>query len=188
MNFQVFNEEVLFTSDSITRVNGKDIELLKQKAAVNPRKRVRLCAHGSPEDSVHEMLIVHSKGAYVRPHKHLIASGSPDALNKSESFHIIEGALKVVIFDDSGCVIDVIDMGDYRTGKSFYQRISNAYFHTVIPTSEMVVFHETTKGPFRREDTVFAPWSPEENDVEGQAYVSLLDRQISDYEDAGSLT
>jgi hypothetical protein len=112
---------------------------------------------------------------------------SQDTLVKSESFHIIEGCLKVVIFDDSGDVADVIDMGDYSTGKCFYQRISRAFFHTVIPTSETVVFHETTKGPFRSEDTVFAPWSPTENDEGTPAYLKMLNHQISDYEQSAIL-
>lgn len=36
------------------------------------------------------MLIVMAKGSYIRPHKHK---------NKSESFHIIEGLLDVIVFD-----------------------------------------------------------------------------------------
>ena len=70
------------------------------KALGNTRERVRLCTHQSVEDAVHEMLIVHIKGTYIRPHKHP---------NKSESFHIIEGNLDVVVFDDAGDLLEVID-------------------------------------------------------------------------------
>jgi cupin fold WbuC family metalloprotein len=155
MNFVEFNEEVLFTSDPITSVTAKDVAFLKERASQNHRKRVRLCAHRDVEDPVHEMLIVHTKGTYVRPHKHL---------NKIESFHIIEGRLKVVTFDDAGGITDVFSMGDYSSGETFFQRASEGCFHTVIPVSELVVFHETTNGPFRREETVFAPWAPAEDD------------------------
>jgi hypothetical protein len=31
--------------------------------------------------------------------------------------------------------------------------------------SEVLVFHETTGGPFRRADTEFASWAPDDTDV-----------------------
>jgi hypothetical protein len=41
------------------------------------------------------------------------------------------------------------------------------------------VFHETTNGPFNRADTIFAPWSPEEDDVVAvRAYVEKLKQQV----------
>ncbi len=149
------NEEVLYTSDPITKVSFSDIEILKAKASGNRRRRVRLCAHSSINDSLHEMLIVHTKDAYVRPHKHP---------NKSESYHLIEGELQIVVFDDAGGVCEGIQIGPYGSGRTFFYRLSDSYFHMVIPVSDFVVFHETTNGPFRREDTVFAPWAPEDSD------------------------
>ena len=159
MRFKVINEEVLYTVDAITDVNGHDIELLKVKASKNKRKRIRLCAHNNTNDTLHEMLIIHSKGTYVRPHKHL---------SKSESFHIIEGHLKIVIFDDAGSIEEVINMGDYASGNVFFYRLTDKYFHTVIPLSDVVVFHETTNGPFKHEQTIFASWAPEEDNIEEQ--------------------
>ena len=59
-NFDIgkFKDEVLYTKDAITRIDARDIEILKSMAAANPRKRVRLCAHPDPDDLVREMLIV----------------------------------------------------------------------------------------------------------------------------------
>ena len=159
MNFDMINEEVLYTTDEITKINAKDINMLKSKASNNPRKRMRLCAHNNTEDTLHEMLILLARGAYFRPHKHI---------NKSESFHIIEGNLSVVIFGESGDVQEVIKMGSFSSGDMFYYRISESYFHTVIPESDLVVFHETTNGPFQRDDTSYAVWAPVEEDSEGQ--------------------
>lgn len=155
MHATLFNEEVLFANEIIVKVDVQDIELLKEKAKHNQRKRIRLCTHKDVEDKLHEMLIVHTKETYVRPHKHL---------NKSESFHIIEGLVDVVIFDENGNVTEVIQMGDYASGRRFYYRISDAYYHTLLIRSDVLVFHETTNGPFRRSETVFAPWAPEEKD------------------------
>lgn len=155
MNIKQINEEVFIAEDRIVRVGHQDIEFFKEKSKHNQRKRIRLCAHRDVEDKVHEMLIIHTRDTYVRPHKHL---------NKSESFHIIEGSANVVIFDDDGNITEVIQMGDYSSGHKFYYRISDPYYHTLNITSELLVFHETTKGPFRRADTIVAPWSPEEGD------------------------
>jgi cupin fold WbuC family metalloprotein len=102
------------------------------------------------------MLIVHERGAYVRPHKHT---------GKTESAHIIEGLVDVVMFDDSGRIESVIRMGDYASGRIFYYRMAIPVFHTLIIRSDVLVFHETTNGPFDRGDAVFAPWAPEDSDV-----------------------
>src|SRR5687768_8037033 len=91
----VFNDEVLIAATPIVTVSPADIEALKALALQNPRKRIRICTHKDTADPLHEMLIVHTRDTYVRPHKHL---------NKSESFHVIEGTVDVVIFNESGDV------------------------------------------------------------------------------------
>ena len=85
------NAEVLYSKGSLTTTDQSDINHFKQLSSHNPRKRIRLCAHLSQDDLLHEMLIVHEKNAYVRPHKHP---------GKNESTHIIEGLVDVVLFDD----------------------------------------------------------------------------------------
>ena len=159
VKYTVVNEEVLYSTESVTRLNRVDIELLKALASKNQRKRIRLCLHPNTEDHLHEMIIIHSKGAYVRPHKHV---------GKSESFHVVEGCLRVYFFEDDGRVKDVITMGQPGREEIFCYRLSESWFHTIIPITEMVVFHETTNGPFLREETVFASWAPPEEDSEAQ--------------------
>ena len=153
MDFRELNEEVLVSKTPISAVTRADIEALKARALQNARRRIRLCAHQSVEDKVHEMLIVHTKNTYVRPHRHL---------GKSESFHIIEGELDVVMFREDGSVETVIEMGEINTNKRFYFRLSDSLYHTVVIRSDIAVFHETTNGPFHKIDTVFAPWSSQE--------------------------
>lgn len=167
MNMKKINDEVFYTGDEITKVTSREIGFLKDKAYSNSRKRVRLCCHRDAKDSIHEMLVVLTKGIYIRPHKHL---------NKVESFHIIEGNLRVIILGDSGAISEVISMGDYCSPHIFYYRLSKDLFHTVIPISKFVVFHETTQGPFRAEDAIFAPWAPGDNEYEAQdSYMKTLD-------------
>jgi cupin fold WbuC family metalloprotein len=155
MRTRMESQEVLYADEPLVTVERADIESLKARAGANPRRRIRLCTHVSPEDRVHEMLIVHTSDAYVRPHKHL---------DKVESFHVIEGQGRIVIFDEEGHVEQVIPIGNYGSGRCFYYRLSSARFHTVLIDSPALVFHETTNGPFRPLETVWAPWSPPESD------------------------
>jgi len=159
------NEEVLFTTRELTTVTSEDIAWLKAQATLTRRKRIRLCAHPDPAASVHEMLIVHPKDAYVRPHKHL---------DKDESLHLIEGMVTTVIFEDDGSIGDVIPMGEYGSGRPFYYRLVGSVYHTLLIGSAVVVFHEAIRGPFRKTDMVLAPWAPEEEDV--PAVKDFLDR------------
>jgi cupin fold WbuC family metalloprotein len=150
---RVESAEVLYATERIVTVDARGIAELKRAAAGNPRRRIRLCAHAGVDDRLHEMLIVHTRDTYVRPHKHI---------GKSESFHVIEGEVDVVIFDDDGDVTEVIQMGTIASGRPFFYRIATPLFHTLLIRSAELVFHETTNGPFNRADTVFAPWAPDE--------------------------
>lgn len=170
MQIRRVNKEVLFVSDAIVKVGRHDIEGLKRKAKGNVRKRIRLCVHRDVKDGLHEMLIIHKKDIYVRPHKHL---------NRSESFHIVEGTADVVVFDDAGDVKEVIRMGDYRSGRKFFYRVSEPYYHSLLINTDYLVFHETTNGPFNRSNTVFAPWAPEEADlVSVRRFLASLKKKI----------
>jgi cupin fold WbuC family metalloprotein len=155
MNFIKESDEVYRTHGTLAKVAGDDVVFLKAQAAKNERRRVRLCAHPDNADLLHEMLIIHVQNTYVAPHKHV---------NKSESFHIIEGALSVFLFDDDGRVIETIRMGEVTSSRVFYYRLSSSIYHSVLPESEFVVFHEVTNGPFDRQDMIIAPWAPAEED------------------------
>ena len=156
IRFREHNAEVLYAEDPIVQVDREDIEFLVERAAKNPRKRVRLCAHKNVDDNLHEMLIVHARDCYVRPHKHL---------SKSESFHIIRGVVDIVLLDETGHIIEVVPMGEYGTGRKFFYRLADPYYHTLLIHSDYVIFHEITNGPFNRADTIFAPWAPAETDA-----------------------
>ena len=154
------NPEVLYAGEGVVTVDADTISALKEGALHTERRRIRLCTHPGVDDRLHEMLIIHERGTYVRPHKHL---------GKSESFHVIEGHADVVVFGEDGRVAQVIPVGEYGSGRMFYYRMAEPLFHTLLIHSDVLVFHETTNGPFRREDTVFAPWAPEERDTAGVA-------------------
>jgi cupin fold WbuC family metalloprotein len=162
------NSEVFYAVDRIIELNAASVQWLKKQAADNIRERARLCTHSNEEDLLHEMLIVHTHGTYIRPHKHI---------DKSESFHIVEGSVDVILFDDNGEVMRIIKMGNYESKLAFYYRIIDPVYHTLLIRSEVLVFHETTTGPFRPENTVFAPWSPDVDDKNAcKSFLSTLQK------------
>ena len=169
MRTKPFNNEVVYPDEPIVRVDRALIDHLKLGALANERQRMRLCAHREVEDSLHEMLIVHTSDTYVRPHKHI---------NKSESFHVIEGLVDILLFDEQGEVTDVIQMGDFNTGRHFYYRIDSPILHTLLIRSDIIVFHEATGGPFNRADTAFPSWAPDGSDPAlTDKFVRKLDSQ-----------
>lgn len=144
------NDEVVF------KATVKTIDFLKETAKKSDNKRARLCLHKDREESLHEMIIALSKGTYVRPHKHI---------NKIETFHIIEGHLRLFVFNNKGNVIDSFDMKPPKSGECFLYRAEPDCWHMPAPVSNVVVFHEITNGPFTgKNDSVFADWSPREDE------------------------
>ena len=163
--------EVIQSTNEIIMIERRDLELVRNNATISSKKRSRICFHKSSTDKLHEMLITLNKGCYIRPHRHG---------QKAESFHIIEGLAYVVIFNDDGIIADVIALGDYHSQRNFYYRIDAPYFHTVVVLSSQLVFHETTTGPFNKEDTTFAPWSPPEEDLQNQQeFINQLMKAIT---------
>ena len=149
------NSEVYHSKEDFFSLSKEDINRLISLAKNTTRGRVRYCSHSSGQESLHEMFIVHPKGAYVRPHKHL---------EKIESMLVIDGEVDYVMFDNDGNVDNVVKMGNYESKKSFYQTIRKDKFHTLVIKSEWLVFLEITNGPFDKENTVYAEWSPKESD------------------------
>ncbi len=145
------SEGVFYTDLDIVQISRAEIAFLKELVLDSPSKRVRICAHKSADSLLHEMLIVIGKNSYIRPHKHS---------NKSESFHLIEGKMDVIIFDAHGEIARVIPMGTSSTNDVFFYRLSVDQFHTIVIHSDIVVFHEVTNGPFNIKDTIFAPFAP----------------------------
>lgn len=165
MEWDRVNEEVLISREPLTGVGQKTIQALIALAMKNRRKRIRLCAHRHPQDKVHEMLIVHAKGNYIRPHYHL---------GKSESYHMIQGQMDLVVFEENGPIREILSLGEIDSGRTFFCRLEPGLYHTLLVRSEIVVFQETTSGPFDRRHTSFAAWAPE--DTTPEAVENYLDR------------
>ena len=174
------NKRLIFVMDDLVQlsseveVNQKDmlildrvwIDRIKKIASKNYSGKYRTCIHKSEKDNVHEMLIVHTSGAYVRPHKHR---------NNGESLQFIEGVGTTIIFNEDGSIKQAFKVGDQFSDNTFYYSMGKDLFHMLIIESEFLIFKETTKGPFIRKNTIFPNWAPDgNNEEEINAYISNI--------------
>ena len=130
-------------------IDRKKLEELKILAQKDPNKRARICLHKNDEEMVQEMIIAFCKDSYIRPHRHI---------DKSESYHIIEGRIEIIFYNDNGIEIDKVVLSDKIDEHPFLFRISNSAWHTVVPKSDFVIIHEVTKGPFNKNSSEFPDW------------------------------
>ncbi|MBU6187473.1 MAG: WbuC family cupin fold metalloprotein [Cyanobacteria bacterium REEB444] len=163
------NSEVLYSYEDVFTLSPQYLDELKQASLNNDRQRIRLCAHRSPDDSLHEMFIVHTNECYVRPHRHI---------GKIESMAILEGEVDVVLFHDNGDIKQVIEMGEPNSGKIFFYRLDQPIYHTLIIHSRFLVFHEITEGPFLRDMTQFPDWAPLESNPNHWDFITGLKSRI----------
>ena len=119
--------------------------------------------HQTDDDLLHEMFVVYTGMTYVRANKHI---------GKDESLHILEGEADFVFFDDDGNIIEIVPLGSKSSNKNFFVRVPQGVFHTIIMKSDVLVIHEATPGPFNREETLWASWSPIDSDQEAVAAYS----------------
>ncbi len=158
--------EVIYSDGGFLAVDGATIALLKDRALAAPRRRCRLCFHADQDEKQQEMLIVMHRSSYVRPHRHI---------GKVETFTIVEGTCDAILFDPAGSVTETIAMSPAAEGGSFFYRMPEGIFHTLLFQSEWLVFLETTIGPFDRATSEAADWAPPETDAPaGHAYLSGL--------------
>lgn len=164
--------EVLYSRELFANLNMEDITSLKAIADSNPRNRVRICFHQSPNDELHEMVIVHKKNCYVRPHSHRV---------NRESIHIIEGEADLVLFNSKGVVANVFQLGPLGSSKFFYHQNNVGDIHTFLIRSEYLVFKEVTRGPFVRNNILFPSWAPEENSDQVGAFCDKLAANVEEF-------
>ena len=167
------NDGSFVTMAPIVTINKGDLAFLHQISQHLPQQRARICTHRDNEVAIHEMIISLQQGSYVHPHCHL---------NKTESFHIIQGRCDVLLFKKDGTLSDIIQLGEYASGLPFFYRLADPLFHTLLIHSPIVTLHETTNGPFNKEETMLAPWAPQESDMlTVQSYLKELTKKAETF-------
>jgi cupin fold WbuC family metalloprotein len=163
MKINKITDDVFYVSENNFPLDSEKVKKLVDEARKSSRKRARLCVHNDNDSNLHEMFIAKLKNTYVRPHKNH---------NKCKSFQVLDGIIDLVIFDNFGNITDVVNLGNYGQKNSFFYRLTNTCFHSLIIRSNYAIFKETITGPFNSSDTIYAEWAPMENDeIEVKIYM-----------------
>ena len=162
-NFRPLSELVYVPDREGTTLSSSVLEELRNQASQTSDKKARILLHGNPDNELHEMVITHSKGAYIRPH-----------INESsaKSFLVFDGEMVVCYFDKHGTVIDRFLLQGLGNEGDFFLRFEQSIFHTIVVVSETVTFLETIRGPHcKTRYADFAP--PPSDDLSGQYFARL---------------
>lgn len=150
--YRPHGKDYLYVNDiKILKIDNEYISYLKSLAQQSIDKKCTMCLHNDVREHVHEMINVYPQDSYVRPHSHPF---------KTETKSIIEGKLLIVLFDNTGEILEHFIM---EKEGIFTLRIDKGIIHTNIPLTD-VVFREVITGPFvGYNDSVFPKWEPEWN-------------------------
>ena len=133
-----------FLKDSSTVVGNKFIDFLERKYK-KTKKDLRICLHKNRKSNHHDMVILQQKNNFYQPHKHK---------RKGETYHIIKGKMACVLFSDKGKILKIFLL---RKNNIFRTPLNT--YHTMLPVSTHVIYHESKTGPFlKKNDSIFPKW------------------------------
>ena len=142
---------------------------LKQDASAHTRKRTLQTLHTSHDAELHTMINAFERGSYSAPHMHWIDTASGATIKKGESFLAVEGAGRIVLFNDAGIVDRIVPMD---ANEHTMVWIPAGAWHTVVATSPYFIVFENKTGPWNEgEDKCFHPQFPKEGESQGAVFV-----------------
>lgn len=144
----------VFNLAPVACVGARAVDQLVAAAESSGAPSIRLCLHQSGASPLHDMLVLIRRSAYSTPHRHA---------DKDETYHLVRGRGLLAIFDDQGVVTEAHAL-DPET--LFMCRVAAGRFHTLVATTDILVFHESRPGPFTPGgDSIHAPWAPPPTDT-----------------------
>ncbi len=134
------------------------------KAGSSPRLRTHYNVHESASDPVQRYFVATRFDSYFRPHRHPL---------RGEFALVLQGLCDVLIFDNTGVVIQRVSIGQGAETVAF--DLTPNTWHTWITQSDTSLFFETKQGPYNPDTAVeFASWSPDEGSPEVKAFTARL--------------
>lgn len=140
-----------FTATGDRLVDARAFAALKSLVKNAPGATARINLHRAPEAPVHDMIIAQSAGGKPFVHRHL---------TREETYHMIEGRMRLQFFDDAGKPSSSCVLGGPGTGLPLIVRVTKGVWHASVAETDFIVFHESRPGPFDGADTVFPDWKP----------------------------
>lgn len=145
-------------------LSPKIISETSKLAKASPRLRRNYNFHELP-DTVQRMLNAVEPDSYIRPHRHTTPP-------KTETFLVLTGSFKVLIFDDDGNVTDTVLLTP--SGNRGVDILPGVW-HSVVSLESGSVFFEVKPGPYiAASDKDFAGFAPPEGSPEAREYLKWM--------------
>lgn len=165
---------------NIRRLGPALLDDLVDRAATSPRLRQHANLHASYSEPCQRLFNAIGVDSYIRPHRHRVDP-------KTETLLAVRGRLTLVLFDEQGHVIEVVDFGAaaHQSGCEVGVELSPGVWHTVLAEEPGSVLFEVKAGPFEPVlAKEWAPWAPEEGSAEVSAYMAQLRRTVRSMKEA----
>lgn len=141
------------------------MDSIAEQARSSPRQRKNHNFH-EHDDRVQRFLNVLQPGTYVRPHRHV----RPVDADGFEFFLVLQGAIGILILNESGSVIHTEKIS--ATGTTRGVELGEGMFHTLIALEPDTVMFELKEGPYVPiDDKDFLPQFPLENTPDAKQWI-----------------
>ena len=143
---------------------------LAEQAAASPRQRQHHNFH-QMEEPCHRMAVGLQPDTYIPPHRHLSA-------DKAEALLVLKGRLGLLIFNDSGEVLDkrVLEAGGACIGVD----LPPGVFHALVVLEADSILFECKAGPYKPVDEgEQASWAPREGEADVADYQAWMRSQFT---------
>lgn len=139
-----------------------------------PRKRTHFEMHAGMHDPIQKFLNVMQIGSYIPPHLHR-------GEDRWESFQIIQGTIKAIIFNAEGKVLDTTTLN--RDKGPYIVELPGDVWHAIVALEKDSALLELKPGPYDPEAAkYFAHWAPPEGDKQCVKFVHAFEKcQIGDF-------
>ncbi len=139
----------------VKKISNNKIKSTINQANELQKRRIPLLLNKSIEEVPQTFINCLSKKAYIRPHKH------PN-IYQLEQFSIIYGKAIVLIFDDTGIIIDKFILSPKDI---VFVEIPHNIYHTLFTETECAFLEIRNHAYNKIIDKEYAIWSPDENDI-----------------------
>jgi cupin fold WbuC family metalloprotein len=143
---------------------------LAEQASASPRQRQHHNFH-QMEEPCHRMAVGLQPNTYIPPHRHLSA-------DKAEALLVLKGRLGLLIFTDSGEVLDkrVLEAGGECVGVDLPPKV----FHALVVLEADSILFECKAGPYQPVgEGELASWAPREGEPGVAGYQAWMRAQFA---------
>ena len=155
------NSKSFFFKTKYFSVNNQIFNFLENYYKKN-FKTVRVCLHTKLSEDIQSMIILMGKNSFYLPHKHLL---------KKELYQVIKGTMAIILFSNNGQIKKIIKL----LKNNIFSTPLNVY-HTIIPLSKFVIFHEIRRGPYiKKKDSLLPKWVGK---YSSSKYIALFKKKV----------